>query len=115
MSERRDVGNWSARRTLGIRSLSGTRGPSLHMQERNGTDFSDPTCWRYLAEVHGTNIPRSIGLGEPPGTSANTAAGSSFRGTASTSTTSSRSCGRRSHPSATRMTGPSHTGTTATP
>jgi tyrosinase len=28
------------------------------MQERNGTDFSDPTCWRYLAEVHGSSIPR---------------------------------------------------------
>jgi len=28
------------------------------MQERNGMDFSDPTCWRYLAEVHGSSIPR---------------------------------------------------------
>jgi tyrosinase len=28
------------------------------MQERNGTDFSDPTCWRYLAEVHGSSIAR---------------------------------------------------------
>lgn len=29
------------------------------MQERNGTDFSDPTCWRYLAEVHGASIAQS--------------------------------------------------------
>ena len=29
------------------------------MQDRNGTNFSDPTSWRYLAEIHGTSIPRS--------------------------------------------------------
>jgi tyrosinase len=28
------------------------------MQGRDGTDFSDPTSWRYLAEVHGASIPR---------------------------------------------------------
>ena len=27
------------------------------MREKNGTDFSDPTCWRYLAEIHGSSIP----------------------------------------------------------
>lgn len=29
------------------------------MQRRDGTTFSDPTSWRYLAAVHGTDIPRS--------------------------------------------------------
>lgn len=29
------------------------------LQSRDGTDFSDPTCWRYLAEIHGTEIDRS--------------------------------------------------------
>lgn len=29
------------------------------MQARDGTDFADPTCWRHLAEAHGSSIPRS--------------------------------------------------------
>lgn len=29
------------------------------MQDRDGTDFSDPTSWRYLANIHGTRTPRS--------------------------------------------------------
>ena len=29
------------------------------MQRRDGTTFSDPTSWRYLAAVHGTSLPRS--------------------------------------------------------
>jgi tyrosinase len=28
------------------------------MQGRDGTDFSDPTSWRYLAAIHGISIPR---------------------------------------------------------
>lgn len=29
------------------------------LQDRDGADFSDPTCWRYLAAIHDTDIPRS--------------------------------------------------------
>lgn len=29
------------------------------MQRRDETTFSDPTSWRYLAAIHGTDIPRS--------------------------------------------------------
>ena len=28
------------------------------MQARNGTDFADPTSWRHMAEIHGTDIAR---------------------------------------------------------
>ena len=37
---------WYAR---GVRSLQG----------RNGSDFDDPRSWRHLAEIHGTDVPRS--------------------------------------------------------
>lgn len=29
------------------------------LQARDGTDFSDPTCWRYMAEIHGSEIAPS--------------------------------------------------------
>lgn len=29
------------------------------LQERDGVEFSNPACWRHLAEAHGTDIPRS--------------------------------------------------------
>lgn len=29
------------------------------MQARDGADFADPTCWRHLAEAHGSSIPRA--------------------------------------------------------
>jgi hypothetical protein len=52
------------------------------MQSRDGTalppeDFvpSDPTSWRYLAEIHGTGIEQSGWSGGLLGTSASTSAG----------------------------------------
>ncbi len=57
MPERRDVWELSEENTWHP-TIEWYARAIVAMQERNGTDFSDPTCWRYLAEVHGSSIPR---------------------------------------------------------
>ena len=59
MSERRDVWELGSEEDPWHPILEWYARAIAAMQERNGTDFSDPTCWRYLAEVHGASILQS--------------------------------------------------------